>query len=311
METVNCALCGGNDTIQLFDLPDRLFARPQVRAILVQCRRCGLIYQNPRPTLGEMAQHYLPEYELYAPQSTQTPISSGLRLAYDYGMRKRAGFVTRHRRGGRLLDIGCATGLFLHTMRNSGAWDVEGVEINPEATRAARAQFHLDVRTGTLEQAGFASQAFDVVTMWDVFEHVHDPAQTLEEIQRILKPQGLLVLRVPNGSSWDARLFGQYWAGLEPPRHLYVFTPQTLGAILERHRFQPLRFSTASAAYTTFLLSLRFYLCDRGGSFGPALLRVLYHPVFRVLSAPLFLVGSARLWGPQLVAAARKSASNA
>jgi 2-polyprenyl-3-methyl-5-hydroxy-6-metoxy-1,4-benzoquinol methylase len=311
METVNCALCGSADAIQLFDLPDRLFARPQVRATLVQCRRCGLIYQNPRPTLGEMAQHYLPEYELYAPQPTQATLSTGLRLAYDYGMRKRRGFVTRYRRGGRLLDVGCATGLFLHFMRNNGAWDVEGVEINPEAARMARDQFNLAVHTGTLEQAGLPSQAFDVVTMWDVFEHVHDPGQTLDEVWRILKPQGLLILRVPNGSSRDARLFGQYWAGLEPPRHLYVFTPHTLKALFHRNHFELLHYSSASAAYTTFLLSLRFYLCDRDGKLAQRLLRVLYHPAFRLLSAPIFLLASANLRGPLLVATAQKAANHA
>ncbi len=306
VETVSCALCNSTDARQVFDVPDRLFNRPEVRAILVRCQRCGLVYQNPRPTLAEMAQHYLPEYELYTPQPGASELAPALRLAYAYGMRKRRQFITRHQTAGHLLDVGCATGVFLDSMRASGGWAVQGVEISPEAAQIARDQYHLDVRTGTLEEAAFGSATFDVVTLWDVLEHLHHLGASLDEVWRILKPGGWLVLRVPNGACWDARLFGQYWAGLEPPRHLYVFTPKTLRAILEQHHFRLMRSSTASAAYTTFLLSLRFYLRDHDGSFGAGLLRVLYHPVFRVLSAPLFMVGSICHRGPQLVAVAQK-----
>lgn len=306
METVVCNLCGSAEADLRFDVPDRLFERFQVRARLVQCRRCGLIYQNPRPTLDEMGAHYLPDYELYAPEPEAVALSPWLRWAYDYGMAKRRSFVTRHQPRGRLLDVGCATGTFLRGVRAAGDWEVLGVETSPAAAQIARERHGLDVRIGTVEAASFPDQAFDAVTLWDVLEHLHDPAASLLEIRRILRPGGVLVVRVPNGASRDAGWFGQYWAGLEPPRHLYVFTPQTLGRLLTQRGFQILERSSASAAYPTFLLSLRFYLREHGGRVAQRLLPLLYHPVMRVASAPLFYLASLGLRGPQLVVAARK-----
>jgi SAM-dependent methyltransferase len=226
-------------------------------------------------------------------------------------MSKRQRFVSRHRPGGRLLDVGCATGLFLRAMRASGVWTVQGVEVDPQAASIARDRYHLDVYTGTLEQAALPGEAFDAITLWDVLEHLHDPAASLGELHRLLKPGGVLVVRVPNGASWDARLFGQYWAGLEPPRHLYVFTAVTLRQFIERAGLAVVEFSSASAAYITFLLSLKFYLRERGGRLARRLFPLLYHPVMRLLSAPLFGLASLGLRGPQLVAVARRRGAHA
>lgn len=309
MEYVNCNLCGGDDSAPVFVLPDYLLGRSDVAATIVRCKSCGLLYQNPRPTLAEMAHYYPPEYELYVPESKIRETSRLLERAVQYGIRKRMGYVTRYKHSGRLLDVGCASGVFLGGMQKAGGWELYGVEINPDAARMAREQCHIDVRTGTLEQAAFASGFFDAITLWDVLEHLHDPAATLREIHRVLKRGGVLVIRVPNAASWDARLFGRYWAGLEPPRHLYVFTPDTLRALVTANGLSPQVWSSRMAAYTTFLLSLRFWINDHKSSSGARGLAWLDHPVMRLLSAPLFYVGSLGLRGPLMVVVARKDAA--
>ena len=311
LETVSCNLCGRPESETLYDLPDRLLFRHEVRAHLVCCRQCGLIYQNPRPVLQVMARYYPAEYDLYAPEPDGAKTSWLLRQAYRYGMEKRRRFVTAHKRAGRLLDVGCATGLFLRTMQSLPGWEVYGVEISPHAAGIARGTYHLNVTEGTLESSHYSEDFFDVVTMWDVFEHLHDPAQSLKEIFRILRPDGILVLRVPNGGGWDARLFRSYWAGLEPPRHLYVFTSQTLQAVLERNRFEVIRRTTMSGAYTTFLLSLKFWLRDRLGARADQVVNMFYHPFWRLAAAPIFTLTSLGLRGPLLVVTARKKASYA
>jgi len=310
MEYTMCNLCGSaNAAPVLSDLPDFLLHRSEVSATLVKCASCGLVYQNPRPTFEEMAVHYPPDYESYTPEPGAKNASWLLRQAIRYGVYKRCRYVTHHKHSGRILDVGCSTGIFLQGMRNSGDWEPYGVEINEHAAHIAQ-EHGLDVRLGTLEQAGFADEFFDVVTLWDVLEHLHDPSGSLREIYRILKPDGLLVIRVPNASSWDSRLFGRYWAGLDSPRHLYVFTPVTLDALLTANHFQSVARSSQIGAYPTFLLSLRFWSAarDKPNTARDFLIKLLYHPIMRLLSAPLFYLGGLGLRGPLVVTTVTKRA---
>lgn len=309
METVPCNLCGSSQAAQEYEVSDYYFERPEVIARLVRCQSCGLVYQNPRPTLEEMGQHYLPEYELYS--ATNEGSGSGFKArlmerAIRYGMDKRASFVTRHKAGGRWLDVGCAAGTFLHSIQQTPArssWELYGVEINPAAADIARTWYGLNVFTGSLEQADYPDRYFDAITLWDVLEHLHSPVESLREIRRILKPEGILALRVPNLQSWDARVFGRYWAGLEPPRHLFVFSPETLTRLLQKAGFQVQEISTRVGSYPTFVLSARFWLYGHGvsASHRQSIIRALQHPVARVISAPLFFVSSVLKRGPQMV----------
>ena len=132
--------------------------------------------------------------------------------------------------GGRLLDVGCGTGEWLSAMRIRG-WRVEGVEFDENAVQTAR-NLGLDVRCGSLEQQGYSAESFDAVTLHHVIEHVLDPEATIAECSRILKPGGRLVISTPNSASLSHRFFGPDWRGLEPPRHLAIFSMQSLDRIL-------------------------------------------------------------------------------
>jgi SAM-dependent methyltransferase len=312
MEQTNCNLCGGSSVHPYLIVQDLLLERLDVRTQLVQCQQCGLVYQNPRPTLAEMGQHYPPEYDSYVDHAAQkrNPL---LQKAIDYGFNKRCRYVTKRRAQGTLLDIGCAAGSFLLAMQGQGGWQVQGVEITPQVAQLARERHGLNVFSGTLEEAAFADAHFDAVTMWDVLEHLHDPLAGLQEIHRILNPDGVLVIRVPNLASWDAKLFGTAWAGLDAPRHLYVFTPQTLSSMLEKAGFETLEHSCAIGSYVTFVLSVRFWLTARRVS--PAtsqrIMKALYHPLARLVSAPFFSIPTLFKTGPLVVTTARKKVSAA
>lgn len=309
METVAfCNLCGSYEAVEVATVPDLLLERLDVHARLVRCPYCGLVYQNPRPTLAEMSKHYPPEYEPYTDYIGRSKRKSLLRRAIDYGIQKRCRFVTRRKAGGRLLDIGCAAGTFLVGMRAQPGWQVEGVEISPEVAELARHEHQLKVFTGTLEEAAFPDNTFDVVTMWDVLEHVHDAAGTLQEIRRILKRGGLLVVRVPNLASWDAEFFKANWAGLDAPRHLYVFTPETLGRMLTSSGLEVVEHSSAIGSYVTFVLSVRFWMTAHGASAEAKqrMNRMLYHPLARIASVPVFYIPSMLQRGPLVVTTAQK-----
>lgn len=308
METSNCNLCGSTSVEDAKLIPDYLLRRPQVVARLVRCRACGLVYQSPRPTLEEMAEHYPTEYEPYADSTALNAPNALLRRAFAYGIQKRVRFITRHKAGGQLLDVGCAAGTFLSGMRDNPGWVVQGVEPSAEVAAYARTIHDLDVFTGTLEEAAYPAHTYDCVTMWDVLEHVHDPLGTLCEVSRILKDDGILVIRVPNLASWDARLFGNVWAGLDAPRHLYVFRPETVTALLAQARFELIDLSAAIGGYVTFVLSARFWMTEHQWSESSMqrVTRILYHPLARIASAPLFWIPSILKRGPLMVLTARK-----
>jgi len=289
MEEINCNLCGANDTELVYVEKDRLMKLPGAFR-LVRCKQCGLLYINPRPTREEIKYYYPREYGPYniTPQDEPSWIT---RLDHSYGYWKRARLVkAAHPQGGRILDVGCAMGNFLQMMTRFGSWELYGLDISAGATQYARERYGLSVFTGELAEAGYPDSYFDVVTMWDVMEHVHDPASTLTEVHRILKPGGLFLLRVPNVDTWDARLFGPYWVGYDAPRHLFVFSPATLRSLLRKAGFQVHKMRSLILGYPPFALSVQFWLDEKlqNERLKRALLAFNHSRVPRLLTRPLF-----------------------
>jgi 2-polyprenyl-3-methyl-5-hydroxy-6-metoxy-1,4-benzoquinol methylase len=156
---------------------------------------------------------------------------------------------------GRLLDVGCGSGEWLTFMRGLG-WRVEGVDFDARAVEAAKRR-GLSVNYGALEQQNFKSNSFDAVTLNHVIEHVPDPIQTLTECARVLNDDGKLVISTPNTASLGHRVFKQHWRGLEPPRHLHIFSMESLTRLLQRVGFRTVLIYphiASSVIYESFLL---------------------------------------------------------
>ncbi|HID64255.1 MAG TPA: class I SAM-dependent methyltransferase [Anaerolineae bacterium] len=259
-ESVPCDHCGATEERALFEGPDRLHHLPGTFRV-VECLRCGWIRQNPRPTAETIGYYYPPDYASFIRAIEDEP-RTWRRWDRRYGILKRRWAVERLLPRGRLLDVGCATGIFLHEMQQAG-WDVVGVEPNPNAASYAQQRFGLLVHVGMLRQVGLPSASFDVITLWDVLEHLHTPWADLMEAHRLLVDGGLLVIRIPNLESPEARWFGPLWLGWDLPRHLYFFPRQALVAALSELGFTVERFRCIATSYSTFMLSLQFYLEDR------------------------------------------------
>jgi 2-polyprenyl-3-methyl-5-hydroxy-6-metoxy-1,4-benzoquinol methylase len=135
--------------------------------------------------------------------------------------------------GGELLDVGCGAGAQLVQLRGLG-WRVMGVDLDARAVEMARQRHQLDVRQGTLEEQSFPSDRFDAVTLSHTVEHVHDPQGLLRECGRVLKPGGRFVVVTPNAESLGQKRLGASWIGLQPPRHLYLFSCETLRRLAVR-----------------------------------------------------------------------------
>ena len=291
MEKVNCDLCGANDTELVLEERDRLHHLDGAFR-LVRCRQCGLVYLNPRPTIEEMARYYPSDYHPYSSLNDHPSVL--VRLDHRYGVNKRCRAVIARSKvkGGRVLDIGCSTGGFLDAMRQRGEWEPYGVEINAEAANHARERLGLNVFAGALTDAHYPDSFFDIVTLWNVLEHLHQPQAALIEIARIIRPGGLLTISLPNPDCIEARIFGRYWAGLDAPRHLYIFSRRTLERVLASTGFEMEEVTSFTGRYHVLALSLGFWLDEKVGSdrWRYWLKRAISSPPLRLLTLPYYAI---------------------
>lgn len=152
--------------------------------------------------------------------------------------RRRLATIERHHPvRGHLLDVGCALGFFADTARSRG-WEAEGIDISQHAVDYATGELGLPARQGVLEDGGYDQESLDVITMWDVIEHVTDPVAELRLVYGLLRPGGLLMLSTPDVGSLVARATGARWMGYKlAEEHLYYFDRKTIGLALERAGF--------------------------------------------------------------------------
>ncbi len=149
---------------------------------------------------------------------------------------RRAALVKAHKSGGRLLDVGCATGGFLQAAARAG-FAVQGIEISDFCVDYVKTHSTFDVFKGNLVSARFPEQSYDGVTLWDVLEHLRNPREVLDEIHRILRPGGILCLSTGDHASFLARVTGRFWHLLTPPQHLFFFSRRSVRILLEQHGF--------------------------------------------------------------------------
>jgi SAM-dependent methyltransferase len=307
MEEVACDLCGSNAFEPIMSGPDRV-SWLAGRFNLVRCLDCGLLYQNPRPTAEAIVPFYEGEYHPYISAIEDEP-SAIRRWRRRFGMQGRCKLILDRKSPGRLLDVGCGTGIFLDTMRSHG-WQVQGVELNAEAAHYSQERLGLDVFAGPLEGASYGEDTFDVITLWDVLEHLPSPRAALDTFRRILKPDGLLVFRMPNAGSLDARLFGPYWAGWDLPRHYFVFDLVSARRLLDQGGFEILDVSYGGG-HPPFVISAQWWMDERWRRDG-RLRRLadlaLNNLATRLLSVPLFfLIGPVLGRGAVMTLVARQA----
>lgn len=222
---------------------------------------CGLLWLDPKPLAADLIRAYA-TYHTHGPARARDPArlwhsavnSACKQLSHLLEFGSALGRQRRELRtmfigeggAGKLLEVGCGSGRFLNRMRGRG-WAVEGVEFDPVAAARIGKKFGIQVEVGSLPELHHAQDEYDVVAMSQVIEHVHDPLALLKECRRVLRPGDRLVLSTPNALSVAHRLYGRSWRGLEPPRHLHIFTPAALENAARRCGLQILKLVTLSA----------------------------------------------------------------
>jgi 2-polyprenyl-3-methyl-5-hydroxy-6-metoxy-1,4-benzoquinol methylase len=252
---VACNLCGNAEAETLFAARDNQFRKGGIFNI-VKCKECGFVYINPRPDMEEMKRSYeeTPYYTHAEPELVKKDIRWKLkRLAFAehfklpgrrkmtakivYALLKKKIAVLSEARGkGTVLDIGCGNGVMLSIFEEAG-WRTFGVEPDEIAARQAKGLLKGDVFPGTLFEAKYPANYFDMVTLVQVLEHMPDPIAILQECLKILKKNGILIVGVPNFDSYDSNIFKESWSSLQVPAHLYHFTWKTLEKSLQKAGF--------------------------------------------------------------------------
>lgn len=201
---------------------------------VVRCPGCGLFYANPRwkreHLFGRYHQEYWAGYD-YKVQHIECNPAAG-----EKPWKSHLDNLAITGKGGRLLDVGCATGEFLMAAKGRG-WSIHGVETSSAAAEQARRVTGGDIHAGTLDTTSYQDGYFSAITMWDVIEHLQSPRSYIEHASRLLKQGGLLGVTTPNIRSLAYRLLGREWEAIGPNDHLYYFSPRTLARLLTDNGF--------------------------------------------------------------------------
>lgn len=238
-----CIACG-REGVELYDaLVDDLYGAPGAwRMVRCPDASCGMLWLDPRPLQSDLIVAYARyhthersarsarELGLSALNAACKRVSHAVDLATGLARQRRAlrmmflGDMTP----GRLLEVGSGSGRFLHRMHVAG-WEVQGTDFDPAVAERVRRRYGLRVDIGDLAALRYPAESFDAVALSQVLEHVHDPIALLRECARLLHTGGRLGLSTPNAAGLAHRRYGRNWRGLEPPRHLHLFTPAALG----------------------------------------------------------------------------------
>jgi SAM-dependent methyltransferase len=238
---IACLVCGQSAFRALFTATDRLYGTTQREFQIVACESCGLMRLAPRPAPEELPRYYPAQY-WYAADTT---LAAGLeeryrRLVLGDHLRFVSRALNESGESGPVLDVGCGGGLFPRLLRERGFAAI-GLDSSPEAGSVAWHANGVPVLCGDLSQAPLAAGSCAGITMFHVLEHLYDPRAYLAAARVLLKPNGRLIVQVPNAACWQFHLLGSRWNGVDAPRHLTDFRARDLEALLASAGFQVLR----------------------------------------------------------------------
>jgi 2-polyprenyl-3-methyl-5-hydroxy-6-metoxy-1,4-benzoquinol methylase len=208
---------------------------------IVRCTACDLVYVSP--TFDD--EHYK---AVYASQEYQDIVRDLGIKSHDYRVqrfgRERVALMRPHLATDRprYLDVGCSTGFVVEAARDAG-WDASGIDLNPSAIEFGRER-GLDLRSVALEEAGVTPESLDAISLFDVLEHLTDPAAVLASCARLLRPGGIVFLYVPNYDSASRLLMGKNAHFIWPTHHLNYYTPITIRDLMTRQRLDTVYVAT-------------------------------------------------------------------
>ncbi|MBM3763166.1 MAG: class I SAM-dependent methyltransferase [Acidobacteria bacterium] len=235
-----CVACGSREMTTLFHAGDRLYRTTSKSFLVVECERCRLIRLYPKPKPEELATYYPSDYWHNDSGGTITSIEEFYRRLVSMDHIRFLEGAIAGAGGGLVMDVGCGGALLLRLLRERGH-RVLGSDFSLDAASIAWGQNGVPAFCGTLTQAPLREESVSVLSMFHVLEHLYKPDEYLAAAHRLLKPDGRLVIQVPNAASWQFLMFGENWNGIDVPRHLHNFRLNDVYVLLDRCGFEPVR----------------------------------------------------------------------
>ncbi len=227
-----CLLCGSSEFHSL--------GKEYEHAYLVKCSSCGLVFGKRIPTEAELQLHYAK----YTRDNSISPITI---KRYEELLDQ----FEPYRKLNRILDIGCGDGHFLAVAKRKG-WEVFGTEYTNEAVNVCREK-GIQIHQGSIQN--YVADQFDVITSFEVLEHINDGREHLSKINELLRNKGLFYFTTPNFNSMSRRVLGGKWNVIEYPEHLLYYTKPTISKILNDAGFSKISFKTTGFNMQRFKLS--------------------------------------------------------
>lgn len=230
----HCPICSKTEFKNFLVVQDKSVS--QESFVLVQCENCQLKFTNPRPDENSIGPYYASEEYISHSDTNRGLLNKTYRLVRSMAVKNKVELVNRlGNNKGKLLDYGCGVGYFLQACQKQG-WEVEGIEPNEIARKQTEEKLGKALLDGSPKSLG--EEAFEVITLWHVLEHIHQLNETLKVLVKATKKGGHVVIAVPNADSYDAKKYGANWAAYDVPRHLYHFNKTSMQKLLKKHKLE-------------------------------------------------------------------------
>lgn len=248
-KVIECIVCKSNKFTFLYHSQDRMFDLPGKFSVK-KCLACSLVFLDPQP-LGSQLKKYYPSKKYYAYNKNDT--RGFFQTLREYLVKnyysptflskiitlfiKNVPAMPSNPKSGKILDLGCGTGDTLVLLKKLG-WDTYGIDMDKNAISTGKKRGLNNLKLGTYKGLDeYPDNFFDAIRLYHVIEHLDDPELCLSLINKKLKKGGELIVGTPNMGSLVGRIFKSCWYNLDSPRHLFIFSPRTLGKLVEKNGF--------------------------------------------------------------------------
>ena len=229
----NCPVCGSTDIYFVFSTKDNTVSKQEFE--IWECKECTLRFTQDIPDLSFIGSYYKSEEYISHSNTSKGLINRLYKSVRNRSLVQKRKLIqkTTGMDKGKLLDLGSGIGSFVNEMTNHG-WDVTGIEPDNDARTVALTSYNITLADNDLFK-NLPENSFDVITLWHVLEHVHELHDYVVLLKKRLKENGKLFIAVPNYTALDGKIYKQFWAAYDVPRHLYHFTPKSMDDLMKRH----------------------------------------------------------------------------
>jgi len=246
----SCPACGETKILPFLEAKDYTVSSEAFE--INRCNSCELLFTNPRPKAAEAGPYYMSTNYISHSDTQEGIINKLYHAVRSFTLTQKTRWIEKEKGGNfELLDIGCGNGHFLHACQKAG-WKINGMELDPATATRAESLLGIDIYPSIKEIP--KDEKFRLISLWHVLEHVYELEEYFHFFKSRIASGGVLLLALPNSTSFDAQYFKEYWAAYDVPRHIYHFDPNTIESLAKKYGFK-LK-STKGQIFDSFYISL-------------------------------------------------------